>query len=212
MAATGERQRLESGLGALGLNADAGQVDRLLAYLAELRRWNASYNLVAAGELPKLVSRHLLDSLAVTPWLRGPAVLDVGSGAGFPGLPLAVLNPGWRFSLLDSAGKKVRFLRHVVRTLDLDNVTPVESRVESFSPGGEFSTIVSRAFAALPAFLAATRHLAGPGTRWLAMLARPPGRQADELPGWVRIDEVAPLTVPGLDAERHIVVLSPRTQ
>jgi 16S rRNA (guanine527-N7)-methyltransferase len=139
-------------------------------------------------------------------------VLDVGTGAGFPGLPLAILDPDTGFTLLDSVGKKVRFLNHVVRTLGLENATPVESRVESFSPAGEFSTIVSRAFAAVPAFLEATRHLSGPGTRFLAMLARRPETLSDELPAWARIDEVARLSVPGLDAERHIVVMSAQSQ
>ena len=183
MAASGERQRLENGLAGLRIEATTGQRDQLLAYLAELRRWNASYNLVAAGEMPHLVTRHLLDSVTI--------------------------NPGWRFTLLDSAGKKVRFLNHVVRTLGLANVTPVHERVENFSAAGEFSTIVSRAFAAVRPFLEATRHLAGPETRWLAMLGRRPASANGEWPAWARVVETARLEVPGLDAERHVAALAP---
>jgi 16S rRNA (guanine527-N7)-methyltransferase len=203
---------LDRGLQALGLAATPAQREQLLGYLSELRRWNASYNLVGRGELDALVTRHLLDSLVIGPAVHGTTVLDVGTGAGFPGLPLAIMNPHWQLTLLDSAGKKVRFLNHVVRHLGLGNVTTVAQRVENYSPAGEFSTIVSRAFASLAAFGECTRRLGGPATRWLAMKGRQPDEELATLPRWLQVQKIQRLAVPGLDAERHLVVLAPRSE
>ena len=202
-----EARRLAAGLEQLGLAADAGQRDALLAHLALIRRWSRSYNLVAPGDLPLLLERHLLDSLTVQPWLAPGAVLDVGSGAGFPGIPLAIMNPGSRFWLVDSAGKKARFLRHVVRELGLGNVQVVHDRVERFSPGVDFSTITSRAFSSLLTFAESVRHLARPETLLLAMKGREPREELLALPGWVRVDGVHRLEAPDGSGERHLVAL-----
>ena len=207
-----DRQALDRGLEALGIPARAGQCEDMLSYLDELRRWNRSYNLVAAGELPHLLHRHLLDSLVIKPFVQGPRLLDVGSGAGFPGLPLAIVEPDLAVTLLDSAGKKIRFLNHVVRSLGLKNVMTVAERVENFSPAAGFSTIVSRAFATVPEFLRSVSHLARPGMRLLAMKGRHPGTELDKLPDTVRLESVTRLVVPGLDAERHLVVMSLQPQ
>ncbi len=154
------------------------------------------------------MTRHLLDSLSIRPWVRSGSLLDVGSGAGFPGLPLAILDPGMPVTLLDSAGKKVRFLRHVVRSLGLANVELVHSRIERFSPAREFSNITSRAFSSLPAFAEAVRHVAGADTRLLAMKGKHPQQELDGLPDWVAVEAVHRIEVPGLGAERHVVLMS----
>jgi 16S rRNA (guanine527-N7)-methyltransferase len=201
------RPLLESGLAQLELCADRRRIDAWLAHLEELRRWNRAYNLVGSGELPNLVSRHLLDSLSIHAFLAPGPLLDVGTGAGFPGLPLAIADPDREVWLLDAAGKKVRFLRHVLRRLEAANVQVVQGRAESFSPGVEFSNIVSRAFSSLRGFVTAIRHLASPATRLLAMKGRRPDAELADLPDWIRLDSCRRIHVPGLASERFLVSL-----
>lgn len=202
-----ERRDLERGAEALGVPLDAAALDRMATYLGELRRWNRTYNLVAPGELRRLVPRHVLDALAIHGDSgRGP-LLDVGSGAGFPGLPLAILDPERPVVLIDSAGKKVRFLRHVIRALGLEAAEAVHGRVESFSPDRDFSTITARALGSLADFAALVRHLATPATRLLAMKGKFPDEELAALPPWVRAESVRALDVPGVDGERHLVTL-----
>jgi 16S rRNA (guanine527-N7)-methyltransferase len=203
-----ERVRLDQGLAELGLSPDAQTREKLLDYLELLRRWGKTYNLVAPGEMPVLLERHLLDSLSIAPWCGPGPLLDVGTGAGFPGLPLAALEPERTTVLLDSAGKKVRFLRHVVRELSLDRVEAVHDRVEHFSAAGGFSTITSRAFSSLADFVQGVRHLAGPQTRLLAMKGQAPVEELEALPGGVSLEALETIRVPGLDAQRHLVILS----
>jgi 16S rRNA (guanine527-N7)-methyltransferase len=186
---------------------EAGQVARLLAYLDLLERWNRTYNLTAVRDPAEMVTRHLLDSLSVLPWVTGPRLLDAGTGAGLPGIPLAIARPALDVTLLDSSGKKVRFLGHARRELGLDNAHPVQARLEEYQPGSEFSTIVSRAFASLAAFTRAARHLAG-SARLLAMKGRYPAAELDDLPAWVRLYSVEKLEVPGLQEDRHLVIMS----
>ena len=202
-----DRGQLESGISRLGIETTQGQTGQLLAYLELIRRWSAGYNLVSAGELNELVTRHLLDSLAIRPFIGPGRLLDVGSGAGFPGVPLAVLGPGLEVTLLDSSGKKVRFLGHVRRSLGLANIHPVHERIESFSPGLEFSTITSRAFSSLRTFVESTRHLARPETQLLAMKGKYPHEEMSNLPDWGSVRCVEALEVPGLHAQRHLVVM-----
>lgn len=204
-----ERRPLSEGLARLGIDADGAQLRALLDHLALIRRWSRAYNLVGARELERdPVTRHILDSAALLPRLAPGRVLDVGSGAGFPGLTLAILDPAREVFLLDSAGKKVRFLRHAVRDLGLANARAVHERVERFSPGLEFSTITSRAFGSLRSMAEAVRHLATDTTRLLALKGRVPQEELDDLPGWAKLESVARLEVPGLQAERHLVTLS----
>jgi 16S rRNA (guanine527-N7)-methyltransferase len=203
-----ERGALEQGLVALGVQPQAGATDQWLEYLALLRKWAGSYNLVAAGDLAELVPRHLLDSLTLDAFLPAGAVLDVGSGAGFPGLALAIARPAQHFCLLDSNGKKVRFLRHVVRELGLENVQVEHQRVERFSAAPEFSTITCRAYSSLLNFVTAVRPLAGPDTCLLAMKGRLLEQELDAMPAWASVVAVHPTAVPGLSAQRHIVQLS----
>lgn len=212
MSSASPAESLRTGLAQLPLaDLDAGQVSRLLAYLDLLEQWNRAYNLTAVRQRADMVTRHLLDSLAVLPWIPGGRLLDAGSGAGLPGVPLAIARPDLDVTLLDSAGKKIRFLEHVRRELGLRNATPVQARLEDWAPAGPnsapFDAIISRAFASLAAFAAAARHLAG-AARLLAMKGRYPAAELAELPDWLRVESVERLAVPGLQEERHLVIMS----
>jgi 16S rRNA (guanine527-N7)-methyltransferase len=202
-----EREALLRGLRSLDLAVGAEAVEKLLAYAGLVRKWSRSYNLVASGDLGLLIGRHLLDSLSIQPHIGAGPLLDAGSGAGFPGLPLAIVNPGLEATLLDSAGKKVRFLRHVIRNLGLGNVEAVHSRIEAFPREAPYRAIVSRAFCSLADFAARARHLAGPQTRLLAMKGRRPASELGELPDWVSVQAVERIEVPDLHAERHLVIM-----
>jgi len=199
------RQRLVDGLAALQIDLPAERVDRLLAYLALLARWNSAYNLSAIRDPADMVTRHLLDSLAILPHVGGGTLADLGSGAGLPGIPLAIAAPAREVTLVDSNGKKARFLRAAVRELSLDNVRVAEERVESVS--GTFDRITARAFASLADMLAWGGHLLAPGGTWLALKGRHPGDELAALPAGFVVDQVAVLGVPGLDAARHVVII-----
>ena len=203
-----DRDTLEAGLRALNLQASEATRDAWLRHLDLLRQWGRTYNLVAPGEFDQLVTRHLLDSLSIHGRVGDGPLLDVGTGAGFPGLPLAILRPERPTVLIDSAGKKVRFLRHAIRELGLEQVEAVHGRVESFSPRVQFSTIVSRAFSALGDFAALTRHLVGPDTRLIAMKGQLRDQELADLPSWAHVEAVERLEVPGQLAERHQVTLT----
>jgi 16S rRNA (guanine527-N7)-methyltransferase len=182
---------------------DAG---RLLHLLDELERWNRTYNLTAIRERSDMLTRHLLDSLSIHPDLYGSTVADVGTGAGFPGLPLAVVNPERRFTLIDSNGKKIRFVQHAARELGLDNVEGVHARVGAVR--SVFQTVVARAFSALPDLVSEVAHLCGPDTRILAMKGKWPQDEIDALPSGWKHEKSHVLTVPGLDEARCVVVLT----
>ena len=203
-----ERQQLSAGMLALGMHPEKQALDSLLLFAEQLRKWNRSYNLVSSGDLAHLVPRHLLDSLSIHAHVPAGTLLDAGTGAGFPGLPLAICSPAIDCTLLDSAGKKIRFLRHIKRTLGLQNIYPEESRVQQFSNGNNFDTIVSRAFSSLREFSESVRHLAGTETQLLAMKGKHPEDELEDLPGWLNLSSVVQLEVPGLHAERHLVIMS----
>jgi 16S rRNA (guanine527-N7)-methyltransferase len=181
---------------------------RLQQLLDELERWNRTYNLTAITKREDMVTHHLLDSLAIHPDLQGSAIADVGTGAGFPGLPLAVLNPGRRFTLIDSAGKKIRFVSHAAHTLGLTNVEAVHARVESLHPEKPFDTIVTRAFAALPEMLEKVLPLCGPGSHVLAMKGKWPREELASISSGWRVERSRDLVVPGLDEARCAIVLT----
>lgn len=209
MSAETLAQNLHRGLHDIeGLELDEGQEAVLLAYLDLLRRWNNTYNLTAVRSPGQMVTRHLLDSLAIFPWIGKGRLLDAGTGAGLPGVPLAIADPELKVTLLDSAGKKVRFLSHVRRELDLPNITPVQDRLESYEPEEAFDALISRAFADLASFAQAARHLASPATRLLAMKGRYPEQELGGLPDDVRVVSVENVRVPGLQEERHLVIMS----
>jgi 16S rRNA (guanine527-N7)-methyltransferase len=201
-------ESLRAGLAQLpGQALDAAQVAQLLAYLDQLARWNRTYNLTAVRDPAEMVTRHILDSLTVLPWIPGGRLLDAGTGAGLPGIPLAIALPELRVTLLDSAGKKVRFLRHVCRELPLGNAEPLQARLETYAAEAPYDAIVSRAFASLAAFASAARHLAG-AAPLLAMKGRYPEEELAALPDWVRLQSVEALAVPGLQEQRHLVIMA----
>ncbi|NNL96329.1 MAG: 16S rRNA (guanine(527)-N(7))-methyltransferase RsmG [Xanthomonadales bacterium] len=199
---------LRAGLCDLDIEPGERALEKLLAYLELVRRWSRAYNLVSPGDLEQFIPRHLLDCAAVAPFVPGGTLIDAGSGAGLPGVPLAILRPELRCTLLDSVGKKVRFLRHVQRTLGLDNVTPVHHRLEQWAPEPPPDTIISRAFKSLLDFGTAVRHLVAPETRLLAMKGRYPEAEITALPEWLKVLEVKKIDVPQLQAERHLVIMA----
>jgi len=200
--------RLAAGIAKLGLKLAPAQLAALATFVAELADWNTRMNLTAITDPAEVVDKHLLDSLAVLPWLKGHSVADVGSGAGFPGLPLAVADPERRYSLIESTGKKVKFLRHVIERLELPNVDVLLGRAEALKPSQPFDSVISRALGPLSDFVRMAGHLAGRHGHLLAMKGRVPAEELKALPpGWKAL-AVHPIRVPGLDAERCLVELA----
>lgn len=199
---------LAAGLRALDVVLPSTASAQLIAYLAELHKWNASYNLTAIRDPAEMATRHLLDALTLLPFLPAAGrLLDVGSGAGIPGLVLAIARPGLHVVVLDSNGKKARFLRHAVRTLGLAHVEVVEGRAEDCAPAVPFDRIVSRAFAALADFVDCTRQALAADGRWLAMKGKVTPEERAALPSDMTVEAIHPLNVPGLTEARCLVVL-----
>lgn len=210
LPALSEQQQLIDDAGQLGVALSDAQAARALQLLDELSSWNRSYSLTAITERAAMIRGHLLDSLAAHTELAGTLIADVGTGAGFPGLPLALAAPQRQFTLIDSVAKKIRFVSHAVRTLALSNVTPLQARVESLNPAIAFDTVIARAYAALPDLLHGVAGLCGPATRVLAMKGRYPADELSQLPpGW-RLQHSRALSIPGLGAERHILRFVPQ--
>lgn len=199
------RKLLSDGLAALGQSPDPAAQEKLLAYLDLLLKWNKTYNLTAVRDPEQGLTHHLLDSLAILPWVDERRLLDVGSGGGLPGIPLAILRPELSITLVDAVQKKVSFLQQAVIELGLPNVQAVHARVEKLD--GRFGQITSRAFAGLQDFVALTRHLLEPDGHWLAMKGVLPEDEMARLPANVVVEDSVSLTVPGLDAERHLIIL-----
>ncbi|MDQ1345510.1 MAG: Ribosomal small subunit methyltransferase [Pseudomonadota bacterium] len=198
---------LLDGTRALALELDETQLARLVAHLDLLDEWNARMNLTAIRDRPSQLTKHLLDSLTVQPYLSGERIADVGSGAGFPGITLAIVEPHRQFTLIESTGKKCRFLEHVRDTLELKNVTVVQSRAESYKPDRRFDTVLARAVGPVADLVKVAGPLVVGGGRLLAMKGRYPGQElAARLDGW-KVAAVHPLSVPGLGEERHLVEL-----
>jgi 16S rRNA (guanine527-N7)-methyltransferase len=201
--------RLRDGIAALGLQLTAGQFAQLRDYLGLLNKWNQTYNLTAVRDPAEMVTRHLLDSLVIAPYITPGRYIDVGTGAGLPGVPLAILYPGYEFHLLDSNGKKTRFLFQVKTALGLANMTVHHARVESFWPEPLFDGVLSRAFASLEEMARSCRHLIHPRGRLLAMKGVRPDEELAAVAGVCRLLGCHSLTVPGLDEQRHLVELAP---
>src|SRR5574340_1003518 len=199
-------QRLKAGIAALGLALPDGAEVKLLAYLTLLDKWNRVYNLTAVRDAERIVSHHLLDSLAAVPYFQGEAVLDVGSGGGLPGIPLAIARPELQVTLIDSIAKKTAFLLQAKAELGLANLQVVPGRVEDFRPASGFDVVTSRAFSDLKEFVSLTRHLLKPTGRWLAMKGLIPHEEIASLPRWARVSANHALEVPGLEAARHLIV------
>ncbi|MHB0924922.1 MAG: 16S rRNA (guanine(527)-N(7))-methyltransferase RsmG [Gallionellaceae bacterium] len=198
-------EELQRGIAQLGIALDVDAQGKLLDYLALLHKWNKVYNLTAIRDPQQMVSNHLLDSLAVMPHLWAGRWLDVGSGAGLPGLVLAVAQPGWQFTLLDSNSKKTSFVQQAVIELGLRNVSVHCARVEEWQAVERFDGIISRAFSELGEFLRCTRHLVAPHGCWVAMKGAPQQELAG-VPDGCRVERVIPLQVPGLLAARSLVI------
>ena len=197
---------LSRGLTTLGL--DAGTLSPpLLAYLALLDRWNRTYNLTAIRDPREMVTRHLLDSLAMHPFVENEALADLGTGPGLPGIPLAIAKPRLQVTLVESNGKKARFLREAVRTLGLANARVAESRAEALDEPGAFDAITARALDTLVGIIEVGGHLLKPGGKLLAMKGVRPEEEIAALPGGWTVSTVNALAVPGLVGERHLVIV-----
>jgi 16S rRNA (guanine527-N7)-methyltransferase len=203
--------RLREGLALLKIELSVSQVERSLAFVALLQKWNRAYNLTAVRDPGEMLSQHVLDSLSVLPYLWGERLLDVGAGAGLPGIPLAIARPDIQATLLDSNGKKTRFMQQAVLELALDNVEVIKSRLEEYRPARPFDTVTSRAFGSLAEFLQMGAPLCSREGRLLAMKGKNPEQelQGVDLKGFAPV--IQRLQVPGVNAERHIVCLSKST-
>jgi 16S rRNA (guanine527-N7)-methyltransferase len=204
-----ERELLTDGSAQLDLKIDRARADALLNLVDELEIANAQFNLTAIRDRLGMLRKHVLDSLSLQPFLKGARIADVGTGAGFPGLPLAVVNPGRRFSLIEATAKKARFVERTALRLALANVEVVNERAERFRPLELFDTILARALSSLSDFVAYAGHLCAPDGRLLAMKGKRPDEEIWALPKSFRVVAVHRIKLPGLDDERHVVELSP---
>jgi 16S rRNA (guanine527-N7)-methyltransferase len=201
-------ERLDAGLTEMGIRADDVQRDRLLRLVGLLHKWNRAYNLTAIRSPEEMVTRHLLDSAAVLPFVGQTPLLDAGAGPGLPGLVLAILEPRLEVTLLDSNGKKVRFQRQAMMELGLDNVTPVQARVEAFAPPtGGYAQVISRAFASLADFVRLTEHLVAQQGRWLAMKGPAADEELTALDAGLTVCERHLLAVPFSTGERQLLIV-----
>lgn len=195
------------------LLADAGisltdhQKTLLVAYVDMLHKWNKAYNLTSVRDPNEMLVRHILDSIVVAPYLQGQRFIDVGTGPGLPGIPLAIVLPDAHFTLLDSLGKRVRFLRQVQHELKLENITPVQSRVEAYPSEPPFDGVISRAFASLNDMVSWCHHLPGEKGRFYALKGQLPGDEIASLPDNFSVESVEKLRVPQLEGERHLVII-----
>jgi 16S rRNA (guanine527-N7)-methyltransferase len=203
---------LASGLEALHLSAVDEVEDKLLVYIALVQKWNRVYNLTAIREPEKMLTHHVLDSLSVVPHLTGKRIVDVGSGAGFPGIPIALALPRSYVTLVESSHKKSTFLKQAVIELELKNVELVKVRAEAWHPSLRFDIVISRAFSDLGEFVGLAGHLCAPDGVLAAMKGVYPYDELNHVPAGYHVDEVKPLNVPGLEAERHLVMIRPRKE
>ena len=203
------KPQLVSGLQALELTLSEVQIDKLMSYLTLLQKWNKVYNLTAIRDPEEMLTKHLLDSLAIVPFISGERLIDVGTGGGLPGIPLAICYPEKQIDLLDSNSKKTRFLIQAKAELGLVNTQVIHSRVEEYNPNPLYDGVISRAFAAMEDMLYWTHHLIPVGGSWWAMKGQKEFEDlsslTDKLPGLVKIQEVIELQVPNLNAQRILV-------
>lgn len=200
-------RQLQQGIAALGLSIAEPVQRKLLDYILLLDKWNKVYSLTAVREPERMIGLHLLDCLAMLPYVKASRLLDVGSGGGMPGIILAICHPEWQVTMIDSNSKKTGFLQQAAISLQLGNVTVVTSRVEQYQPAQPFDVITSRAFADLGDFVAWSQHLLAPGGCYAAMKGVYPQDEVARLPAGFVVSDVVPLQVPGLDAERHLLTI-----
>ena len=199
------QRRLETGIQQLGLRLTQDRLAALLIYLQLLPKWNRSFNLSGVKDPLQMVSLHILDSLAISPHLDGKTILDVGTGAGLPGIPLAIFNPDKEFILLDSNGKKTRFLFQVKLALKLDNVSIVNKRLEHYDCHRQIDIVISRAFSSLARLVELSSKVTGNSGRLLAMKGAYPRQEIAELPDGLEVDQAVQLQVPGIEASRYLI-------
>jgi 16S rRNA (guanine527-N7)-methyltransferase len=205
-------QLLISGATQLGLSLTENQIEKLLAYIQEFDKWNKAYNLSAIRNIEQMISRHLLDSLSVVPHVANAAaknIIDVGTGGGLPGIPLAIMFPEKKISLLDSNGKKTRFLFHIKTLLNLTNVSVENRRVEEFKPEQKFDIVISRAFASLQDMTDGCTHLLANNGIFMAMKGIYPADELEPLQGQIELEASFPLDIPDCEGERHLLILKP---
>lgn len=196
---------LISAAASFGIELSASDAARLIRLLDELDDWNQRMNLTAIRDRPLQITKHLLDSLSIQPYLRGTRIADIGTGAGFPGIPLAIVNPDRQFTLIDSTAKKLKFIDHVAQLLELPNIRTIHTRAEDFEPGERFDSVMSRAVGPVPTFMKWATHLCAGGGRLLAMKGKYPHEEIEKLPSGWKLAAVHRLAVPSLDEERHLV-------
>ncbi|MBD0788740.1 16S rRNA (guanine(527)-N(7))-methyltransferase RsmG [Vibrio sp. Y2-5] len=203
------RAKLDSLIAKTDLDVSEKQREQLLGYVGLLNKWNKAYNLTSVRDPADMLVKHILDSIVVSPYLDGERFIDVGTGPGLPGIPLAIMNPDKNFVLLDSLGKRIRFIKQVLHELGLANVVPVQSRVEEFDPEGGFDAVLSRAFASMSDMVEWCQHLprANSGV-FFALKGQLPQEEISLLPEWCSVTDVKALKVPELEGERHLVILS----
>lgn len=202
------KEQLKELLEQAQINLSESQIEQQLALVGLLDKWNKAYNLTSVRNPKDMLTRHIMDSLAVRQYLQGQRFIDVGTGPGLPGLPLAIAEPDKEFVLLDSLGKRIRFIRQVCHELKLTNVTPVQARVEEYQDEKKFDGVISRAFASLNDMLSWCEHLPSDNGRFYALKGLYPQEELDELSANYKTESIEQINVPGIDASRHIVIIS----
>lgn len=205
------KEQLKELLEQAQINLSESQIEQQLALVGLLDKWNKAYNLTSVRNPKDMLTRHIMDSLAVRQYLQGQRFIDVGTGPGLPGLPLAIAEPDKEFVLLDSLGKRIRFIRQVCHELKLTNVTPVQARVEEYQDEKKFDGVISRAFASLNDMLSWCEHLPSDNGRFYALKGLYPQEELDELSANYKTESIEQINVPGIDASRHIVIISKRS-
>lgn len=202
------KQRLVQLIAQTELQVTEQQVQQLVGYVELLHKWNKAYNLTSVRDPHEMLVKHIMDSIVVSAHLQGENFIDVGTGPGLPGIPLAIMCPEKNFTLLDSLGKRIRFIKQVVHELKITNVTPVQSRVEEFQPEQGFDGVISRAFASMNDMVSWCHHLPAENGHFLALKGQFSEQEVAELPEWCSVTEVKSLQIPELEGERHLVILT----
>ena len=203
------RTQLDELIAQTDLEVSPRQREQLVGYVEMLNKWNKAYNLTSVRDPQEMLVKHIMDSIIVSTHLQGERFIDVGTGPGLPGIPLSIMNPDKTFMLLDSLGKRIRFIKQVLHELKIENVTPIQSRVEEFQPEEKFDAVLSRAFASMIDMVSWCHHLPKEQSGlFLALKGQLPQSEIEELPEWCSVTDIKALNVPQLEGERHLVILS----
>jgi 16S rRNA (guanine527-N7)-methyltransferase len=203
------RTQLDELIAQTDLEVSPRQREQLVGYVEMLNKWNKAYNLTSVRDPQEMLVKHIMDSIIVSTHLQGERFIDVGTGPGLPGIPLSIMNPDKTFVLLDSLGKRIRFIKQVLHELKIENVTPIQSRVEEYQPEDKFDGVLSREFASMTDMVEWCHHLPkSQGGHFLALKGQLPQDEIEQLPEWCSVTDVKALNVPQLEGERHLVILS----